>query len=245
MEVMTKSRTSSKKKFYLNCLIVEDDYAFANTTKALAEELGLRVLSIGKSLKEIEEAIREFSFDLIIRSKKLQNQSIIDYLSTKKSVPPQILLSSDDYTNNSAQNIYPVKSLDVPALKGAVENALKDISESMLRNGDIQKNEYNLYVRSSGKLMSLDTNRISHIKAEGNYCIFHTEGKKIVIRSSISNALNTIDQSNFVQIHRGYVVNMDVALKLISSENILRLENHDLPIGRKYKKNLVSIFKNR
>ena len=240
---MTKPRTSAKKKFYLNCLIVEDDYAFANTTKALAEELGLRVLSIGKSLKEIEEAIREFSFDLIIRNKKLQNQSVVDYLSSKKSMPPQILLSADDNTSSASHNIYSAKSLDVPTLKGAVENALKGISESMQRHGDIQKNEYNLYVRSSGKLMSLDTNQISHIKAEGNYCIFHTEGKKIVIRTSISNALNTIDQPNFVQIHRGYVVNVDVALKVISSENILRLENHDLPIGRKYKKNLVSMFK--
>ncbi len=244
MEVMIKSHTSTKKKYYLNCLIVEDDYAFANSTKAIAEELGLRVLSIGRSLREIEEAIHEYSFDLIIRNKKLQNQSVVDYLSSKKSIPPQILLSADDNPSSSSHNIYSTQSLDVPTLKDAVENALKDISESMQRHGDIQKNEYNLYVRSSGKLMSLDTNQISHIKAEGNYCIFHTEGRKIVIRTSISNALKTIDQPNFVQIHRGYVANVDAAIKVIPSENILRMKDQDLPIGRKYKKDLVSIFKN-
>ena len=244
MEVMTKSRTSTKKKYYLNCLIVEDDYAFANTTKAIAEELGLRVLSIGRSLKEIEEAIREFSFDLIIRNIKFNNKSIAEFFSASKSMPPQILLSSDEQKVSESQTIYPVKSLDVPTLKTAVEDAIKGISESMQRNGDIQKNECNLYVRSSGKLMSLDTNQISYIKAEGNYCVFYIEGKKLVIRTSISNALNTIDQPNFIQIHRGYVANVDAAVKVISSENILRLKNHDLPIGRKYKKDLVSIFKN-
>lgn len=242
MEVMSKSRTSAKKKFYLNCLIVEDDYAFANTTKAIAEELGLKVLSICKSIKEIEEAIRESSFDLIIRNIKLNNKAVLEFFSSKKSMPPQILLSTDEKKANVSKHIYPAKSLDVPTLKIAVENALRGISESM-RHGDIQKNEYNLYVRSSGKLMSLDTNHIRYIKAEGNYCIFHTEGKKIVIRTSISNALNTIDQPNFIQIHRGYVANVDAALNVIASENILRLKDEDLPIGRKYKKELVSMFK--
>lgn len=244
MEFKSKSAFSVKKKYLLNCLIVEDDFSFANTIKETAEELGLRVLSIGRSLKEIETAIREFSIDLIIRNNTLKNSSVGEYLSSEERMPPQILFSTVNDHVDTSQNIFSAESLNVQTLKGAVENAVKDLAELMQKKGDIQKNEYNLYLRSSGKLMSVDTDQISFIKAEGNYCIFHINGKKIVVRSSISNALNTIDKPNFIQIHRGYVVNVDAAVKIISSENILRLENQDLPIGRKYKKNLLSIFNN-
>jgi len=252
MEVMTKSRSFAKKKKYaLNCLIVEDDYAFALDTKIRAEELGLEVVTIASTFQEIDEALSKYSIDIILSDVKLNSQEYVyDYFKTIKNLPPLILFSGMDsmdmYEKSKDSNpyVFLVKPFDDITLRSAVEGALKSMTEAMQKGGDIQSTNNSLYVRSSGKLISLDSDKISYIKAEGNYCLIHLGDRKIVIRSSISNALKMINKPNFIQIHRGYIANVQKAKELVISENVLLMGNEQLPVGRKYKKELVLLLKN-
>lgn len=247
---MTKSRSFVKKKYKLNCLIVEDDYAFAIDTKIRAEELGLKVLAIASTFKEIDEALSKYSFDLILSDVKLSSKEYVyDFFDSKEGLPPLILFSGldsmDVYEKSKTSNpyVFLVKPFDDITLRSAVDGALKSMTDAMQKGGDIQKNNNILYVRSSGKLISLDSDKISYVKAEGNYCIIFIDDKKIVIRSSISNALKMIDRPNFIQIHRGYIANIDIASELLISENVLKVGIEKLPVGRKYKKELVTLLK--
>jgi len=251
MEVMTKSRSFVKKKKYaLNCLIVEDDYAFAIDTKIRAEELGLEVMTIASSFDEIDEALNKYSIDIILSDVKLNDSEYVyDYFKGIENLPPLILFSGLDsmeaYEKSKSSNpyVFLVKPFDDITLRSAVEGALKNVTDVMQKSGDIHTNNNILYVRSSGKLISLDTDKISFVKAEGNYCLIHTQSKKIVIRSSISNALKMINKPNFIQIHRGYIANINRAKELVISENVLLMKDERLPVGRKYKKELVQLLK--
>lgn len=251
MEVKSKSLSFTKKKYKLNCLIVEDDYAFAIDTKIRAEELGLKVLAIASTFQEIEKALNKYSIDLILSDVKLNNKEYVyDYFGSKEGFPPLILFSGlnsmDVYEKSKSSNpyIFLVKPFDDITFKSAIDGALKNITNAKKKKGgDIQNNNNKLYVRSAGKLISLDSDLISYVKAEGNYCIVHSEGKKIAIRSSINRALTMIDRTNFIQIHRAYIANINAATEMVISENVLLIGKVRLPVGRKYKKELMDRLK--
>lgn len=251
MEVVTNSVSfAENNKYILNCLIVEDDYAFALDTKIRSEELGLKVIAIASTFEEIDDALSKYSIDIILSDVKLsRNEYVYDYFNNIDNLPPLILFSGldtmDVYEKSKASNpyIFLVKPFDDITLRSAVEGALKkDINsekkrEKKYRDGNV------LNIKSSGKFISINTIQICFVKSEGNYCTIHFEGKKVAIRSSIGKVLEMISDSNFHQIHRSYIANFSKVNELIIGENLLLVGKDKLPIGRKFKKDVVELFK--
>jgi len=143
--------------------------------------------------------------------------------------------------------VYLVKPFDTLTLRSAIDGALRSqlSPESTNNNVDIQGKS--IFLRSKGKLVSLKYNDIKYIESEGNYCTFNCRGNKIAIRSSIKKVLQQIDSSEFIQVQRAFVVNIEFIKELKFAESEIVLEDTVIPIGRKYKRNVidtVSGFKN-
>ncbi len=239
-----------KRKYSLNCLVVADDAAFALDTKVKVEELGLRVKTIASTAEEVDAALHSYPIDIILSEENLNDTNCVkEIYDTMENLPPLILFSDLDSISAQEKAIAasPYVSISRPfeevTLKLALGDALKNRINALKENGDIRKEQDTLYIRSSGKLISLEMNEINYIKAEGNYCTIHIDSKRFVIRSSISNVLKTLDRPNFVQIHRGYIANVNPVHELAISKGNLKVVNQELPIGRKYKNELVSMMK--
>ena len=241
----------AKKKYCLNCLLVAEDGVFALDTKIKAEELGLKVISTASTVEGVGEALKNYSIDIILSEEKINDASCAyELYSGFDNLPPLVLFSGLDSTGECEKSKIKNSYVSIPrpfedvTLKSAVGDVLRERINELKQSGDIKREKDTLYVRSSGKLISLGTNEINYIKAEGNYCTIHVESKRFVIRSSISNVLKKLDKPNFVQIHRGYIANVHSANVLTIRNGNLQMIDQKLPIGRKYKNDLVNVIKN-
>ncbi len=227
----------------LNCLIVEDDYAFAIDTKLRAEEVGVKVVGIVSSFAEIKEALQKEKIDLILSDVKLKNgEYAFDFFKTIEDLPPIIFFSGVkdsslyDKSKESKPYVYLSKPFDDVTLKSAIEGALRSKKESLFDTEDIQVKEHNLFVRSNGQMINLRPSDIFYIKSEGNYILIFTKSKKIVIRSSIKKVLAKINSDKFMQVHRGYAANISKVDSFNISESYAIINSENIPIGRKFKK---------
>lgn len=250
---MVIKTSRAKKKYCLNCLLVAEDASFALETKDKAEDLGLKVITIASTEEQIWDAFNTHSIDIILSDEKLNTTKDISSLyRSLDNLPPLVLFSDLDANvigktieSKSINTCVKIsKSFGDIALKSAVSDVLRDRINALKKGGDIQKVKDVIYLRVSGKLISIGTNAVQYIKSEGNYCTIHVQSKRYVIRSSITNVLKTLDNPNFIQIHRGYIANLNLSNQWKVRNGSLFVADKKLPIGRKYKNDLLSMLKN-
>ena len=79
-----------------------------------------------------------------------------------------------------------------------------------------------LFIKSGAKSFRLDIGEILFLEKDGNYVWFHTPGRKVLSRFSMSQALGLLPASAFMQVHRSYIVGL---------KHIEVVEPHQVVIG--------------
>lgn len=232
------------------CVIIEDDFAFAIDTKIKAEEIGLNVVDIISKYEDIQIVLSKLDVDVILSDVKLgPNLYAYNALKGLDCLPPIIFFSSyiDDqlYQKSKVMEpyIYLIKPFDKLTLQSSVDGALRSKMRTMKKGGDIHREDELVFVRSKGKLISIDPNEVTYVHSEGNYCYVYMDSKKIAIRSSIKNVMDKFRSPNFYQVHRAYMINTNYIKSLIVSESVVLILDQKIPIGRKYKKGLIDKLK--
>jgi DNA-binding LytR/AlgR family response regulator len=77
------------------------------------------------------------------------------------------------------------------------------------------------------------------IVADGNYTTIQSREKKHTARLSLTKALSKAP-SYIVQCHKSYAVNINFIRKISIAEEYLMVKETSIPIGRKYKENLLN-----
>jgi DNA-binding LytR/AlgR family response regulator len=77
---------------------------------------------------------------------------------------------------------------------------------------------------------------IHYLEKDGNYMIYYTEGKKIMVRENIKQALDKLSD-HFFQVHKSFIVPLS-GIDAIESGR-LKIGNNWVPIGASFKKGLT------
>ena len=88
--------------------------------------------------------------------------------------------------------------------------------------------EKRITLREDGRTMILAHNEITWIEAADHYLFVHTvEGKHHMVRQSMENIENSLENPSFVRIHRSRLVNLQHVRECISidGEQLLTLDN--------------------
>ncbi|WP_298518937.1 LytTR family DNA-binding domain-containing protein [uncultured Kordia sp.] len=83
-------------------------------------------------------------------------------------------------------------------------------------------------------------NDILYIKSELDYVAIITTTEKILTLGSLANWLKKLDASNFIQVHRSYIINTN-RLKKIAAASVF-IETTEIPIGSTYKAIVKNLF---
>ena len=87
--------------------------------------------------------------------------------------------------------------------------------------------------RSANETISIPIDEILYFESLANYLLIHTQNKEYKIRSTISGAESELKNSDFLRIHKGFLVNMEHIRTMKSDE--LTLDNEAvLPIGKAF-----------
>jgi len=99
----------------------------------------------------------------------------------------------------------------------------------------------NIFVRSNSVLVKVNQQDIHFINAEGNYCIVNTlGGKKYAVKISLTSFMDQLNPEDFAQVHRGYIVQLNLIDSVDTVNSMLSVSGLEIPIGRKFRDLLLN-----
>ena len=124
--------------------------------------------------------------------------------------------------------------------------ALNAIAERVREKADAQtagqpndQDERKISIKDGDSVMLVIESDIDWVDAAGDYMCIHVDGKTHVIRSTMHDLLNRLDQSKFKRVHRSTVVNTDRIVRIqkhMKGEYFLHLDCDEIiKVSRHYK----------
>lgn len=91
-------------------------------------------------------------------------------------------------------------------------------------------------IKSDKRYFRIHPDEILFIEGLGNYVIYHTADQKLISYTSLKDALEQLP-SNFVRIHKSYVVNKE-QIKSYDPESV-EINQTFIPVGKSFKGDLA------
>jgi DNA-binding LytR/AlgR family response regulator len=130
---------------------------------------------------------------------------------------------------------YLVKPIRPERFKLAVDRAIEFLNLQSLKSGiesdDLEKSE--LLIKTGTKRVLLTKSEITHVQALKDYMIIYSGNKKYVIRSTMSEMESLLGSSNFLRVHKSFIVAKQKLRNL--SANGIEFDQFEIPVGGKYK----------
>ncbi|VUD59651.1 Transcriptional regulatory protein YehT [Thalassocella blandensis] len=73
----------------------------------------------------------------------------------------------------------------------------------------VESSSKKIAINDSGKMVLVDVNDIEWVDAAGDYMCVHANGNTHIMRSTLKELLNKLDQDVFMRIHRSTIVNLN------------------------------------
>ncbi len=120
---------------------------------------------------------------------------------------------------------YLVKPIAFNRFFSACQHAL---SQTGHRHGELPYT----FIKDGFEWIRIEIADILFLKAEGNYVEFHFSRRKVLSRMTLKEALELLPSSDFLQVHRSYIVAADKIERIIRDE--IRIGSHTIPVGTNF-----------
>jgi DNA-binding LytR/AlgR family response regulator len=103
----------------------------------------------------------------------------------------------------------------------------------------LQMKDY-VFIKQNYRFVKFKLSEILFAEADNNYVNVHAVSQKFILRLSLADLLERLQFPRLIRIHRSYAVNLDE----ISSfdDQLIRIGNHEIPIGRNYRQEFMDRF---
>jgi DNA-binding LytR/AlgR family response regulator len=200
----------------IQCIIVDDEPVARGIIESYLEKIqNIHLVKSCKNVVEAFEVLNTNSIDLIFLDINMPEVSGLSLAKSMKSKSKIIF--------TTAYREYAVEGFDLQA----VDYLLKPISFdrflqavqsffelSVYKSYDQKtsteevKSRY-MFVRSDRKMMKVNFDEILYIESLSDYLKIHTSEKTIVTRETITNIESKVSASEFLRIHRSYIISLD------------------------------------
>lgn len=218
--------------------IVDDEMAIAEMCESQLQELGYTVSGIANTYEEAVSKIEVNKPDLVILDIELNDEKngidLAIQIREKIDIPYLYLSSyADISTVSKAAKTAPEAYLIKPFTKEDLFTTIEVIRSK-------REIDYTIQVSTGTSVINISANDVSLIKSDNNYIEIYEDRKKHVVRSSLEAFLEQYPYSNFVRIHRSYVVNL-LKVNSFSRQHVI-VGEVKCPISRSYKQELFQRF---
>ncbi len=226
--------------------IVEDDGLILKDIQNTVTNLGYSVSGYSPTAEMALKSIEDNQTDLVLLdinlAGKMTGTQLGAELQSRLKIP-HLYLSAyhDKRTLEEIKQTEPLgfvlKPFDENDIRVALELAcfkLNQLTKQMDYPDEI-------FVKSKHELIPLNFSQVSYIQSSDNYCALHCEGKKYLVKQTISSLEKSLACKGFVRVHRSYLINQ----KHIQSiqEGHVFVEEHQIPISLSYRSNFFQKIK--
>lgn len=222
----------------MNFLVVEDNPIDAGLIKRYIDRYSTTTnakIQISEA-SNAEEAITILDdgehIDLVLLDIQLPDLDGIGMVSTMPQSAPIVIITSTTERAVDAFKIdardYLVKPVSYDRFKQSINRAVNDSSEEEATSPNEQKE--NIFVNTGQSYTKINLDNISYIEALDNYIRVNRIDKKSVIVRQTMKAANSILSSDFLRVHRSYIVNIKRVEKIFSGS--LMIDEEHIPVSR-------------
>ena len=229
----------------IRAVIVDDEpLARSNLTVLLHLHPEIEIVSQCASGMEALSVIRNLNPDLVFLDVEMPECDGFDVLEMVGSdMPPAVVfVTAYDKYALRAFEAGAVDYLLKPFDDGRFERALNRAKERIVQGRSSKRRREHLAVKSAGQLTFLKISEIDWIGAADYYSCLHVGAKSHLLRRSLAELDEELDQSAFCRIHRSTIVRLDRVRGLKLNENgeydVLLRNGSKLRLSRRYRKQL-------
>lgn len=221
------------------CLIIDDE---SPAHKALASHISkfddLEHSGSAFSGMEAVKMLNENTYDIIFLDINIPVISGVELMELQPKRPLTIVTTAySDFALSAYQNDaidYLLKPISFEKFSKAIEKAKIYFSGNTIKK-EITTDEKVLSHRVNGQIIETLLTDIIYIESLGNYMkLYSTKLKSpVIIYGSLSSIAAEIDNANFVQVHRSFIVNI-TKITTITFKTLTMFNGEVIPVGRKY-----------
>lgn len=232
--------------FMANVLLVDDDVLFTTLLADKIEKTGIyKIAFTATSFTEAMDFLNTERPDIAILDIRLNGtESGLDLAKVLVcyGIPIVFITEFEDMETYRLASALPnttflVKPFHILTLNSVFENMLT------ISNFDNLKGS--IVFRNGSLKQHILLRNILYVNCEGNYSTLVTKEKKFVYKLSLEKMIIMINNKNFIRISKNILVNTKFVTDVDFKKNTVSLENEKFPLGRKFKKEINSIFLNK
>jgi two-component system, LytTR family, response regulator len=239
--------SSKESPARIRAMVVDDEpLARSNLTVLLRLHPEIEIVSECGSGKEALTEIRNSKPDLIyldVEMPECDGFDVLEMLGVDLPLAVVFVTAYDKY----ALRAFEAGALDYllkPFDDARFERALARAKERIAQGRSSPRTKDSLAVKSAGQISFLKITEIDWIEAADYYSCLHVGPRSHLLRRSMSELDQELDQSVFCRIHRSTIVRLDRVRGLELNENgeydVLLNDGTRLRLSRRYRKQLQS-----
>lgn len=228
------------------CLVIDDEPLARDLMRSHIEKLENFeiVAECGDAMKALQ-ALRNHSVDLMFMDIQMPQITGIEFLKTLKH-PPKVIITTAfrEYALEGFELDvvdYLLKPITFNRFLKAVNKYFQLTQEEKQNDAPPalanQSEEAFIYVKENKKVIKVHLNEILYVEGLSEYVQIYTENKKIITKTSMTNMEEKLPQTDFMRIHKSYIVSMSKIEAFTSSS--IEVPGKELPIGRSYKNSVL------
>lgn len=235
----------------MTCIIIEDQPPAQRILKKYIADMGTMEL-VGTFVDAVGAItfLQTTKVDLIFLDIHLPKMSGLDFLKSLAN-PPQVILTTAfaDYALESYEFSvvdYLLKPFSFQRFVKAVTKVKPQVKNNSSRDTQAQATftaakRRELFIKSGYEHVKIVIDDIQYIKSDADYTDIVTARKKYLSAEPLRYWLQALDDSQFVQVHKSYIINAQHITK-VSGNQVFFSDTVVVPIGRSYKERFMERF---
>lgn len=230
----------------LKCLIVDDEAPAIRLLESYVKKVPyLELVNATTNPIEAISFIEKENLDIVfldIQMPTITGIQLSKIIKDKVSIIfttayPQFALES--YELNAVD--YLLKPFEFERFYSAV---LKVKSSKEIKTNSTTTNDF-VFIKTDGKnnFEKIYTKDILYIESLKNYVSIHLKDKQIITYSTLKHFETELSTTNFVKIHKSYIVSIQ-SIEKTDSLTVYLYNGKNLPIGETYKKHFFEVINN-
>ncbi len=226
----------------IQCIIIEDQPPAQRVLQKFIGDIGnMELKGVFADALKAMDFLKTETVDLIFLDIHLPKISGIEFL---KALPVKRHVILTTAFSDYALESYEYQVVDYLLKPFSFERFVKAVGKVPIDQNQTLISEANpeiLFVKSGYEHLKINVHDIRFIQSEADYTEIFTKDKKHLTSHSLRHWLQTLNDGQFVQIHKSFIVNTHSIVKVSGNRIYFDQEMH-VPIGRAYKEAFASRY---
>ncbi|MBL4586607.1 MAG: response regulator [Flavobacteriales bacterium] len=242
-------------------LVVEDESIVAKDIENSLKKLGYTVPSVENTGEDAIDSAGRYQPNLILMDIMLKGDisgiEAAAQIKDRYQIPIIFLTAYADESTLSKAKVtepygYIIKPFKEIDLHTSIEMALykhskeqevrkeRDLYSSIVLDKSVDDC---IFVKSNSRLVKVKTQDIYFVEALKDYVIIQTDETRYTVHSTMKDMLAKLNSSEFLRVHRSYIVRVDKIVAIEQSNLIIEDDKKIIPVGGSYRDELHSRLK--